>query len=265
MVDSGNGLGVRRAVTSAAQAATRSVTTARSASVAASVPAAPSSSATTSKAAVKGRGMTANTKKNTGGTSGKPGARPAAKKKQPSAKKTPRQTTPKAAATPTPGADRTSGQTREKGGGRGTVSQKAASKTVSRVAPKDLAVRPEESPWTTAELREVRQELEGEVGRLRGEIAAAELEIAGLLREVGEVTGDDQADAGSKTFEREHEMSLANNTRGMLLQAERALRRIDDGTYGICESCGNPIGKARLQVFPRATLCVTCKQRQERR
>jgi DnaK suppressor protein len=51
----------------------------------------------------------------------------------------------------------------------------------------------------------------------------------------------------------------------MLLQAERALARIEDGTYGICESCGNPIGKARLQAFPRATLCVTCKQREERR
>jgi DnaK suppressor protein len=60
-------------------------------------------------------------------------------------------------------------------------------------------------------------------------------------------------------------MSLANNSRDMLLQAERALSRIADGSYGVCESCGNPIGKARLQAFPRATLCVTCKQREERR
>ena len=52
---------------------------------------------------------------------------------------------------------------------------------------------------------------------------------------------------------------------GVLVQSERALARIADGTYGVCESCGNPIGKLRLQVFPRATLCVTCKQRQERR
>jgi DnaK suppressor protein len=60
-------------------------------------------------------------------------------------------------------------------------------------------------------------------------------------------------------------MSLANNTRDMLVQADRALARIDNGTYGVCENCGNPIGKARLQVFPRATLCMTCKQREERR
>jgi RNA polymerase-binding transcription factor DksA len=46
---------------------------------------------------------------------------------------------------------------------------------------------------------------------------------------------------------------------------ERALDRIDAGIYGVCESCGQPIGKARLLAFPRATLCVACKQRQERR
>ena len=75
----------------------------------------------------------------------------------------------------------------------------------------------------------------------------------------------DEADAGTKTFEREHEMSLANNSRDLLLQVERALVRLDEGTYGRCENCGNPIPKARLQAFPRATLCVACKQREERR
>jgi RNA polymerase-binding transcription factor DksA len=51
----------------------------------------------------------------------------------------------------------------------------------------------------------------------------------------------------------------------MLIQTERALERLEDRTYGVCESCGNPIGKRRLMVFPRATLCMTCKQREERR
>ena len=51
----------------------------------------------------------------------------------------------------------------------------------------------------------------------------------------------------------------------LLAQNERALARIEAGTYGVCESCGEPIGKARLQAFPRATLCVACKQREERR
>ena len=47
--------------------------------------------------------------------------------------------------------------------------------------------------------------------------------------------------------------------------ATNALERLETGTYGNCESCGQPIGKARLQAFPRATLCVSCKQREERR
>ena len=58
---------------------------------------------------------------------------------------------------------------------------------------------------------------------------------------------------------------LLSNERDKLAQIDRALARIDDGTYGVCESCGNPIGKMRLMAFPRATLCLTCKQREERR
>jgi RNA polymerase-binding protein DksA len=139
----------------------------------------------------------------------------------------------------------------------------AAAKTAK--SPKALAVRADESPWTAKELGEVRFELADEVKRLRAELDLAEHDIDDMLRDAGDGAGDDPADAGSKTFEREHEMSLANNTRDMLAQAERALARIENGTYGVCENCGNPIGKARLQVFPRATLCMTCKQREERR
>lgn len=127
-----------------------------------------------------------------------------------------------------------------------------------------LVVRADEDPWTTEELAEVQQVLAAESARLREEIDEAEADIADLLR-AGDTGGEDQADTGSKTFEREHEMSLAASHREMLTQTERALSRIADGTYGVCESCGNPIGKARLQAFPRATLCMTCKQRQERR
>jgi RNA polymerase-binding protein DksA len=60
-------------------------------------------------------------------------------------------------------------------------------------------------------------------------------------------------------------MSMAKNARANLELVQEAVKRIDDGTYGVCESCGNPIGKMRLQAFPRATLCMECKQRQERR
>jgi len=128
-----------------------------------------------------------------------------------------------------------------------------------------LAVRADESPWTSAELAEVRDDLNGEAQRLRKEISLAEEEIAGLFRDGGDGAGHDQADVGSTAFERDHEMSLARHSREMLSQIEHALERIDDGSYGVCESCGNPIGKLRLMAFPRATLCVACKQREERR
>ncbi|WP_350277017.1 TraR/DksA C4-type zinc finger protein [Kribbella sp. HUAS MG21] len=126
-------------------------------------------------------------------------------------------------------------------------------------------VKPGEDPWTAAELAELRTELENEVVHLKEEIRDAEAEIQGLFRDGSDGAGNDQADVGSTTLERYHELTLANNARDMLNQIEFALTRIDDGTYGVCENCGNAIGKGRLQAFPRATLCVSCKERQERR
>jgi DnaK suppressor protein len=128
-----------------------------------------------------------------------------------------------------------------------------------------LPVRPGEKPWTEKELAEVRQELEAEAAGLRQDISSAESEIAARLGDAVGDAGDDSADAGAKTFEREHELALTQNARELLAQTQRVLSKIDDGSYGVCESCGKPIGKARLQAFPRATLCVTCKQREERR
>jgi DnaK suppressor protein len=115
------------------------------------------------------------------------------------------------------------------------------------------------------ELKAIRAELEADVARLQEEISAAESSLVGLMRDAGDGAGDDQADAGTKTFEREQEISLANNAREMFEQSAHALARIIDGTYGICESCGEPIGKNRLLAFPRATLCMPCKSKQERR
>lgn len=128
-----------------------------------------------------------------------------------------------------------------------------------------LRVREDETPWTAKELAEVRASIEADVAHLREEIQVAEADLVGLMRDGGDGAGDDQADAGAMTFEREHEISVANNAREMLVQNLHALERLDDGTYGICESCGNPIGKLRLQAAPRATLCMPCKTKQERR
>ncbi|MFJ6795770.1 TraR/DksA family transcriptional regulator [Streptomyces sp. NPDC091268] len=132
-------------------------------------------------------------------------------------------------------------------------------------APGELAVRPGEDPWTQGEVDEARSELTGEVLRLRAELEASEVAISGLMRDSGDGAGDDDADTGTKNITRESELALAANATSMLEQTERALERLEAGTYGICENCGKPIGKARMQAFPRATLCVDCKQKQERR
>ena len=140
-----------------------------------------------------------------------------------------------------------------------------AAASSSTAQPRPLRVREDETPWTAKELKAVRAALEAEIVRLQNEISLAESELAGLMRDAGDGAGDDQADAGTKTFEREQEISLANNARVMFEQSRHALGRIIDRSYGICESCGNPIGKNRLLAFPRATLCMPCKSKQERR
>src|SRR3954465_5302848 len=128
-----------------------------------------------------------------------------------------------------------------------------------------VAVAPGEEPWTDDELAEQRAVLGGELSRIEEEVASLQSALSDVLRDGGDGAGDDQADTGAKAFERDQEMTLLANARDMLFQTRHALDRIDAGTYGTCETCGGPIGKARLQAFPRATFCVSCKQRQERR
>ncbi|GGZ65287.1 TraR/DksA C4-type zinc finger protein [Streptomyces rochei] len=149
--------------------------------------------------------------------------------------------------------------------GTATAAKTAVPKARGAADPGDLAVRPGEEPWTPEEVEEARGELQSEADRLRTEIDSSERSLQGMMRDSGDGAGDDEADTGSKNITREHELALAANAREMLTQTERALERLDAGTYGLCENCGNPIGKARMQAFPRATLCVECKQKQERR
>ncbi|MFF4249571.1 TraR/DksA family transcriptional regulator [Streptomyces sp. NPDC001822] len=158
----------------------------------------------------------------------------------------------------------------KKSAGRTTAVGKGAATAVPQAraaatAPGELAVRPGEDPWTPEEVEAARSELTGEAARLRTELEASGAALAGLMRDSGDGAGDDDADTGTKNITREHELSLAAHAQETLDQTERALARLDAGTYGLCEVCGNPIGKARMQAFPRATLCVEDKQKQERR
>ena len=126
-------------------------------------------------------------------------------------------------------------------------------------------VRPGEDPWTLAEIEELAAGLLADRDRLEAELVAADRDLSELLRNSGDGAGDDQADYGSSALEREQELTLVNNLRDLLEQTKHAIERVKAGTYATCEISGAPIGKARLQAFPRATLSVEAKAREERR
>jgi len=119
---------------------------------------------------------------------------------------------------------------------------------------------------SASDTEKIRAALAARHDELKGEYDQTLSEIAELQRDrLTDSAGDDQADTGTKTFEREQEISLANNILERITQVERALERLEEGNYGWCERCGNAIPVERLAAFPSATLCVSCKQLEERR
>ncbi|MEV4507979.1 TraR/DksA family transcriptional regulator [Dactylosporangium sp. NPDC049525] len=90
--------------------------------------------------------------------------------------------------------------------------------------------------------------------------AVAEMTLAGVVD-----AGDDVADLGTKAFSRDQEFALAQSIRSRMEQVERAMERLDEGTYGRCERCAEDIPVARLTAFPSVTSCVRCKSLSERR
>lgn len=141
-----------------------------------------------------------------------------------------------------------------------TKSMGSGTKTTAANAPKAT------SRFSAKELAAIRAVLSERQNALRTEYDKAMTDLYELQADrTAESSGDDQADTGSKTFEREQELTLANGILERVNQVEHALSRLDNETYGQCERCGNPIPKARLEAFPAATLCVTCKQLEERR
>ena len=103
-----------------------------------------------------------------------------------------------------------------------------------------LAVREGEEPWTPQEIAAAQDELREELLRLGQEVLVLEANLADVMRESADGAGDDHADTGSKAYGREQELSFLTTTRGTLFQTRHALSRIDNGTYGDCESCHGP-------------------------
>jgi RNA polymerase-binding protein DksA len=121
---------------------------------------------------------------------------------------------------------------------------------------------------TKPEIKELRARLEEERVELDTQLttivedtfATTQSDLSG---DVG--LDDESADAGTATFEREKDLSIENNVRDLLQKIERALRRMDEGTYGVCDICGKPIEKARIKALPYVDLCIKDAQAQSRR
>lgn len=121
---------------------------------------------------------------------------------------------------------------------------------------------------TTEEIGELRTRLESEREELGAQLTTIEDQAFAATQSdmSGDVGVDDEsADAGTATFEREKELSIEQNVRDLIQKIDRALKRIDDGTYGICERCGKPIEKARIKALPYVDLCIKDAQARSRR
>ncbi len=110
-------------------------------------------------------------------------------------------------------------------------------------------------------LERYRRRLEEDQKELRQTIEEhlEDLEEARLAQASGERSADPAStETGSAATVFEAELSIVRNTRALLSQTEDALRRLDEGTYGVCVDCGKAIPAARLTALPYTTLCVEC-------
>jgi DnaK suppressor protein len=123
------------------------------------------------------------------------------------------------------------------------------------------------SPLSKKEIDELREHLLKERADLQAQLD--ELESSTFSANQSEMTGEmgydeEPADAGTATFEREKDLSLVNNIHDLMDRIDKALGKMDDGTYGLCDRCGKPIEKLRLKALPYANLCLKDKQAEER-
>lgn len=183
---------------------------------------------------------------------------PAKKTQKQAAKKAVKKTAAKQAGEAKPAAKQAAKKTAKK-------AVKAAKQTPAAppAAPEETEAQQLRSETEQAELRaalkERLDELIDEQQRYTDSIALAQRE------RLSDTAGDDQIDSGSKTVEHEHEVAVAGAISERIRQVSHALERLDGGGYGFCEKCGKAIPAARLAAFPSATLCVSCKQLEERR
>ena len=107
---------------------------------------------------------------------------------------------------------------------------------------------------------------ESTLSDLRAELEQERSDLRARLSEMGLLSGGESfdqnfADSSQVTAERGEVEALAGSLRESLTDVEAALVKLDNGTYGTCEGCGQPIDPARLEAKPAARLCMECASR----
>lgn len=139
---------------------------------------------------------------------------------------------------------------------------KAAAPVAPRPAPAAVTKAPERKPYTgkrfgARELREFRTLLLAARDQLKGQIES--LKGDSLKREDAVNSEEDGTDA----FERQFALNIAWSENDSVFEIDDALRRIEEGSYGVCEDCGELINMPRLKALPFVRLCIGCKAKQE--
>jgi DnaK suppressor protein len=119
---------------------------------------------------------------------------------------------------------------------------------------------------STVDAESFRARLEAERRQVVSAIENIHAENPGSIGDETEELAQDNhlGDIATATFDREMATTLEENSSHVLAEIDSALRRIDEGTFGICVRCRNPVGEGRLEALPWATLCIDCKRREER-
>ncbi|MBI2104500.1 MAG: TraR/DksA C4-type zinc finger protein [Candidatus Omnitrophica bacterium] len=121
---------------------------------------------------------------------------------------------------------------------------------------------------TKEQIKQFRQLLITERAKLADEIKSIARDASTSPREA---SGDlsaytvHMADMAADTYERELSMDLVSSEQRILYQIDDALKRLDDGSYGICQQCNTPITMSRLKAVPYASLCITCQRAKEQK
>jgi len=111
-----------------------------------------------------------------------------------------------------------------------------------------------------------RERLQAERERALAEVQSLRDDLSHSIEDLVDEDGNDShlADSATETLDRGMEQSLEDNAENLLAHIDAALARLDEGTYGRCERCGQPIAEERLEALPYATRCIECKRLEER-